>query len=78
MLWKKFNEPSVTMAAPLTAGPWLAGPQAPVKGQLTPAGTFFSFKINLPSKKPYLAFNRNFLKAISIKCFYSISKMTYL
>lgn len=45
MLWKKFNEPSVTMAAPLTAGPWLAGPQAPVKGQLTPAAMFFYLKL---------------------------------
>ena len=62
MFWKYCNKPSITTAAPLTAGPWLAGPQAPVKGQLTSAATFFSFKIHLLSKKPYLAFKRNFSK----------------
>lgn len=60
MLWKTCNKASITNTASLTAGSRLASPQAPVKGQLTLTDTFFSFKIHLLSKKPYLAFNRNF------------------
>lgn len=77
MLWKKFNEPSMTMAAPLTADPWLAGPQAPVKGQLTPAATFSHLKLIFPQRNLAWHSTETFLSNFH-QVFYSISKMTYL
>lgn len=77
MLWKKFNEPSMTMAAPLTAGPRLAGPQAPVKGQLTPAATFSHLKLIFPQRNLAWHSTETFLSNFH-QVFYSISKMTYL
>lgn len=77
MLWKRFNKLSMTMAAPLTAGPWLAGPQAPVKGQLTPAATLFHLKLICLQRNLTWHSTETF-KSNFHQVFYSISKMTYL